>query len=227
MSTIERYEAAKWLKIPVLLDVDEMRALFSALGSCTLVLLGRLVARDAAIVSQETFLQSVQQWIEALQKGRVPTQADLQRVLAAALTADLESLLLQEMGAGRVLVKPRRPVIQLQAHFFSYSAEEQKIYSGIFGKESIFWGVQFSYPQIYLDPKEQMHVKVGDQFPNTALFRTLQRWVRNATQPMKLYGKAFPLRMGKGCCSWIHQHPQLVLERSCAVSCSERRDKNL
>jgi len=70
--------------------------------------------------------------------------------------------------------------------------------------------MQFSYPQIFLDPSEQIHVKVDDHFSNTEVFRMIQRWMRDATSPIRINGKAFPIRLGKKSRSWIHEHHQLT-----------------
>lgn len=208
------YEAAKWLKVSFLADEEEFSELFSQLSPFILCPLGRIIAPEERFLPPEKFLEGIKGWSESLKGEKAPSREALQKVVASALSADQESLYVQQISPERILVKIRRPVIQIQAHFFTYSQEEKTIYSGVFGKESVFWGVQCSYPQIFFDPDDQEHKKVDDAFPNTTLFRTLQRWARHATVPVsfRINGekKTVPFRLGKNCYSWIGKHPHLA-----------------
>jgi hypothetical protein len=210
------YEAAKWLKVSLLADDQEFASLFSLLGDFFLFPLGRLISPGEKFLSRDLFLEETRRWKEKLIDQQVPLRSDLQKVVASALSVDEESVYLQEISEEKSLVKIRRPVIQIQAHFFTYSKEEKAIYSGVFGRESIFWGVQFSYPQIFFDPEEQAHKKVDESISNTRLFRTLQRWVRTATKPLFFLmdgeRRVAPFRLGKNCFSWIRRHPQIIAQ---------------
>src|SRR5262249_6774145 len=90
-----------------------------------------------------------------------------------------------------------------------------KFHSKVFGESCINWGIQFSYPQLFSDPntKEVLRVTEGTLFPNTALFKTLQRWIRSHTIPTPMQTPTGPLnlsvRIGKECLAWINAHPQL------------------
>lgn len=206
------YQAAKWLKVPVLADAEEFAALFQRLGSFGLYLLGTPAAESSLQITPEAFLFAVRGWIGKLQAGFAPSMSDCRTVLAAALTSDPECLWMQELSQGRTLMKIRRPVIQVQAHFFSYSPDEKSFHSMVFGKESIFWGVQFSYPQIFMESGEPR--KVDSSFANSALFQEIRRWSRDETRATPfLIGEErvnVPIRLGKRCFSWIAHHPQLV-----------------
>ena len=79
--------------------------------------------------------------------------------------------------------------------------------------ESIHWGVQLAYPQIFFDGT--LYSKVSDEtlFPNTALFTKLVKWLRASTVPTTFLWDdkkiSTPIRLGKQCFSWIHNHAQL------------------
>jgi hypothetical protein len=79
----------------------------------------------------------------------------------------------------------------------------------ILSQNSIFWGLQFSFPQVYQDPKTGA-LKEAEVSP---LFQAIRKWIRNTTvpTPMMVEGKRvnIPIRLGKRCFSWINRHPQL------------------
>ena len=53
-------------------------------------------------------------------------------------------------------------------------------------------GDWFGYPQMMEDPdtKEPVQIIDAPAFPNTSLFRTLQKWVRESTVPVRpSYGR--------------------------------------
>jgi hypothetical protein len=119
----------------------------------------------------------------------------------------------------KYLIKPIRPVIQLQGHHFFYSTLDEKFHPMVLGPDSVTWGIQFSYPQIYQHPQSHLYAKVDDSldFPNTALFRRLTQWMREHTTatPFIVQEKRTnsPIRLGKKCFSWIAKHPQLVAKQ--------------
>ncbi|NGX60374.1 MAG: hypothetical protein KR126chlam3_01547, partial [Chlamydiae bacterium] len=127
-------------------------------------------------------------------------------------TASPDLLYAMPLKENKYLIKAKRPVIQLQRHHFIYS---DGFYSGIIGEKSITWGIQFSYPQLFLDTKTGIIGKVekNDRFPNTALFQRLTKWVRDNTSatPFCIKEKRVnqPIRLGKKCFSWINNHPEL------------------
>jgi len=56
-------------------------------------------------------------------------------------------------------------------------------------------------------------VRESSEFPNTALYRSVQRWMRAHTIPTPFHvnGKKInvPMRLGKKCLPWISEHCQL------------------
>ncbi|MBI5273022.1 MAG: hypothetical protein HY861_03465 [Chlamydiia bacterium] len=208
------YQGSKWLKFQVLCDEQELRALFQALHPFFLFPLTGMGSGKA--FAEEDFLQEYGSWIAGLREGRVPTDGQLRRILAAAITDDLESLWLQEIEGKGFITKIGKPVVQMQAHFFSYSDVDEVLRPMSMGLESVFWGVQFSYPQIYQDAKtmELRNVERG------RLFEQVRLWVREFTRATPfIVGKKkinAPIRLGKACFSWIQLHPQLI-QRSLGV----------
>jgi len=203
------YQGSKYLKFQVLCDGEELAALFQSLGPFWIYPLTGLV--DGTPIDPETFLKEYTSWIDGLKEGRVPTDGALRRLLACAFTAEVEALWKQEVPGNRYLIKIGRPVVQVQSHFFTYSPIDEVFRPMAMGAGSIFWGLQFSFPQIYQDAKT-MELREIDESLNGELFQKIRQWVRDMTRatPFVVGGKRtnVPIRLGKNCFSWIHNHPQ-------------------
>ena len=207
--------ASKWLKHQLLVTEEEMRSLFEALSPFEIFVVSEPVVRETMRVKNEEFLECFDAYIAALKAGRHPDETALRRIFSTVFTSSRDALYAMEVGRERYLIKPIKPVIQLQLHHFFVSTIDGKFHPMVLGKESITWGIQFSYPQIYQCPKTQDFAKVvlSDQFPNSALFHKLVKWTRLHTQPTPFVfqGKKSnePIRLGKGCFDWIGRHPGL------------------
>ena len=205
------YQASKWLKIQMLVDGEEMASLLSALGDFWIFPMTGVV--DGKPISHEFFVEEYGRWIKGLKSGKIPTSEQLRKLLACVFIEDLSSLWLQEVAEGKFLTKIQKPVVQVQTHYFSYSAVDDVFRPMSMGKESIFWGIQFSFPQIYQDPKTMELCKAEEG----SLFRKIQLWARESTRatPFMVEGKKTnsPIRLGKKCFSWIDCHPQLIEQK--------------
>jgi len=131
------------------------------------------------------------------------------------ITCSKDSIYQSELDDGRVLIKPKLPSIGLSLHSFSYLPEAKEIKPSAFGSNTIRWGVKFSYPQIYQDPKtgEIFNVLNNPLFENSQLFSCLQKKIREMTLPAFFQIEEqllkTPLRLGRACFDWINDHPQL------------------
>jgi hypothetical protein len=201
------YNVSKWIKHPALLDEVEMRTLFQELEPFDLYAISGPV--NDPLVAQESWLAGYGHYIQQLKMGIIEKPQ-----LTAAMSETPDALYAMKAGEGRVLVRPIRPVIQLQLHHVLPSSADGKFYPGVFSGESFTWGVQFSYPQIYQDPKEGTYKKVNEDFSNTHKFQKMGRWMRQFTVPATFVWKgvktSVPIRLGKNCFSWINTHPQLI-----------------
>lgn len=212
------YQASKWQACHVLIEADEMRDLFDALGNFWIVQISGLIPLGQEIVPREDFLSLYSSYIAALKRGEILTDSRLRSYFSSVFTVDLNALYAVKVNGQQSVVKISKPVVQLQAHRFDYSSADGKFRSMVLGYDSIHWGLQFSYPHFYQDENlEVFTVREGAQFPNTALFKQLQRWVRSHTlaTPFEVEGKRInvPIRLGKHCLSWINSHPQFSAKR--------------
>jgi len=205
-------QVSKSRKIPLLLSPHEFSLLFRELGSFELFDVSRPVGLESAKISHEDFLEAYSLYVKGIREGKLYDESRLRPFFSASMTRSADLLYAQSLPNGKYLVKPKRPVIQLQRHHFIYS---DAFHSGVMGEGSITWGIQFSYPQLFLDPKTRAIGKVekNEEFPNSELFHLLTKWVRKYTQPTPFVvdGKRInqPMRIGKECFSWIDNHPGL------------------
>jgi hypothetical protein len=197
-----------------------MRQLVQALGPFHIVQTSCPVALGSEEISIESFCHSYEQYVQALRQG-APLDC-FKPLFSSSISLSLDDFYVMQLPQpGRGLVKACRPVIQLQAHTFFYSFVDREFHSMVQGKESVAWGLQFSYPQLFQDPVTKKIVKVNDAdlFPNTALYATLMRWMRTATLPTPFVVQGVktnaPIRIGKQALEWVNQHPQLQRQGIC------------
>lgn len=209
-------QVGKWLRVQALLSCEEMQQLFARLGNFLLFQVSGAVKEGEEEISYQTFLDNYCDYLTQLEKGIQPKEEKYIPFFSSVMTKEAEALYAIPVAGERRLVKPCKPVIQLQAHRVDYSSVDQKFRSMVFGIESITWGIQFSYPQIYEDPqtKEIHQISKSARFPNTALFHDLRKWMRDYTIPTPFIVNAakinVPIRLGKECLTWINKHPQLI-----------------
>lgn len=213
VSTVEQegvYQAAKWLKFYALCDDADLVNLFERLGSFAIFPLTGV--GEGKELSAKRFLDKYHSWIDGLKNGIVPEVQEIRSILAAAFVNDFDALWLQEVPGKGYLMKIKKPVIQVQAHWFSYSPVDRVFRPMSLGLRSVFWGLQFSYPQIYQDPTTMELKKVE----KLSLFETIRYWVRDRTRstPFVVEGTRIntPIRLGKKCFSWINDHPELIAQ---------------
>lgn len=205
------FNASKWQHLQALVSQDELERLFQMMGSFTLYSLGTPLPSTDIPIPQEEFLTTYGTIIASLQEGRVPTRTLLRKILPCVLSSDKESLYLMQLADGRCLIKMRRPVLQIQAHFFRYSPLDTSFRSMVMGEDVIFWGLQFSYPQIFQDPNT---LEVQKEKISEGHFAHVRKWAREETRatPFLLENGVctnVPIRLGKSCFSWISAHPEL------------------
>lgn len=212
-------QASKWLQSQALISKEELEDLFHTLEEASPFYLyncGAVCSKDKGEINKKDFIETYGKYINSLKQGETPDLAFYRTIFSPALTLTTEALFTIPIGEDKQIIRIARPVIQLQAHNMDYSTVDKKFHSMVFGIDSIAWGLQFSYPQLFQDneTREVELVKKTKAFPNTALFQSLQKWMRQQTIPTPFIteGKVtnVPMRLGKKCLDWINQHPQLI-----------------
>jgi hypothetical protein len=217
-------EASKWLKLQVLLDTVEMDALIKELGPIKIVKAGAVVAQGEEVYSPSEFQSAYQQYIDALKTGKLPAETIYRAPFSASFSLSDDCFCSIPVDGNRVLIRTVKPVLQLQPHSLDYSPHDKKFRPMVFGLDSVSWGLQFSYPQFFLDPKTKAPLQVDESadFPNTILFKKVQRWLRSHSIPTPFLVDQskinVPMRLGNSCFSWINLHPQ-ILQKPWRVVC--------
>lgn len=211
------FQVSKWLSIQLLVDEHEMQNLLEELGDFYIAQVGQIYSLDEEIMPKEKFLKCYGAYIEGIKAGKLIDESLYRTCFSSVFTKSLDHLYRAEVAKDQYLLRISKPVLQLQTHRMHYSKLDGKFRPMIFGSDSIMWGIQFSYPQIFQDnrTKEIINVLNHPGFPNCGLYHTLQKWVRKNTIPTpfmdgeKLINS--PIRIGKSCLTWINQHPQLKM----------------
>ncbi len=217
------FQASQWQKCALLIDGDEMEALLTALQDFWMIKIAGVIPLGQERIDQQDFLDGYASYIQSLKGGALSFENNWRSLFSSIWTVDLTSVYSVPLDQSKGLVKIERPVIQLQRHRVDYSEADGTFRSQVFGEKSIDWGIQFSYPSLYQDANFQIFkVREGDEFPNTALFKRLQRWVRAHTIPTSFERRDqrrvnLSIRLGKRCVSWINTYPPLR-ERGLVVS---------
>lgn len=205
-------QVSKSRLLPILVDEREMEALLAHLGAVVLADGSRPLKKEEFFIEKEAFLKAYGSYIEALRGGKLPDETPLRPFFSAMVTCDAHLLYAMPLPSEKFFIKARKPVIQMKRHHFIYT---DRLYSGVMGTGSITWGIQFSYPQLFLDSHTQLAraVDKGPDFPNSTLFHHLAKWIREHTLATPfLFGKERKMesiRLGKGCFAWINNHPGL------------------
>jgi hypothetical protein len=208
-------QASKWLAYPILVDTEEMEALLCCLGDFWIFLTSGVVRKEDGMLLKKEFLDCYDSYILSLKQGKPPQDPRIRSYFSSVFTVTTDALYTVYVGDHQRIIKVEKPVLQLQNHRFNYSSIDGKFRSMILSSDSIWWGIQFSYPQLYQDSSLQIkQVRDEIEFPNTSLFHRLQRWIREYTVPTPFIVNQkrvnVPIRLGKKCFEWIDYHPQLA-----------------
>lgn len=152
-------------------------------------------------------VQEYRTYIDALKEGRSVTSPPF----AWSWTLDPNALYILDTGYGQQ-IKAREPVVQITHHQMNYVPEEKSFRSNLFGPETISWGLQFAFPQLFMESETKEVVKVMDpvRFKNVSLFKAIRSFLRDQSMPTPFEGCNAPQRIGKKALHWINDHPHLI-----------------
>jgi len=107
-------------------------------------------------------------------------------------------------------------MIQINPLRLYYAKELKQFKSQVMGAGTIYWGIQFSYPQLFKNPKSgavESTLTLDTPFPNTQLFKSIQKWLRRCSKATVFIDNSTiiqtPYRITDSCLSWITHHPEL------------------
>jgi len=215
------FQAAKWLKIQALIDEKELSQLMDSLAPFSIYPLSGAFPRDAFPLKKELYVAKYHSLLEIVKRGEIPT--DFGALNASMWTRSESSVWLQEFPNQRYVARAKEPFLQVQVHHMSYSSIDREFRPMSLSQDRIFWGLQFSFPQIFEHPEKGI-IETSD-FENGILFHSVRKWSRQCTiaTPMWVDGrrKNLPIRLGKNCFSWIHCHAGLAEKNLSVLEISE------
>jgi hypothetical protein len=208
-----KYSVSKWIKHQVLLDVPEMEELCRFIAPAHFYNVSEVLSLAGLEVGTDQFLNSYKIYIDGLKSGQISADPLIKKHFSSAISIDPSALYACVIGPDKYMAKPLRPLIQMQQHRFFPSKAAGEFHSMVMSQESVHWGIQFSYPQIFHNGSAYTKVTDPQLFPNTPLFTRMVQWFRSHTVPTTFLwgGKkiATSFRLGKECFGWINDHPQL------------------
>ena len=227
ISTIQEnglYQASKWQKITLFVSYNELKKCLQSLQAFTLHPLGVICEGDQLEISLDAFLNVYAEYIDSLQARRIPNQQLIKEQMTLALTVDKNQLYAIEVPSKKYLLRVIKPVIQIVPHTISFSRMDYQFHSNVMGMDTIQWGIQISYPQLFQDPlqKKTVNALLQKNFPDAHEFKKIQHWMRENTVPtiFSVDDKRIvtPFRIGKECLDWINIHPELLEKNITVIS---------
>lgn len=208
-----RLEASKWLTLRLLVDPSEIKALILPLKSLLICNVSECVPKEQALLSPEAFLRSYENYVRELQEKKRPDRSTLRPFFSSAWTTSSQALIATPVPPDRLMLRPILPVVQLCAHFFLFSSKSKKFHSMVHGKETVPWGLQFSYPQLYAQSGELIYTLKNQELANNALFSSIKKWVRDETRPARFLAQnervVATFRISPAAATWMRGHPSL------------------
>jgi hypothetical protein len=180
--------SSRLVKIAVLFSLEEIRELFAKFSTLKLFNTAAVCEKGETEVSLELFYDNYSRYLDRAKKK----EEYLTPYLTVGANADNEALMMMDVGQGRVLLRPKRPLIQIRPYHFSIQ-EGGKIIPMAFQKEKFFWGLEFSYPQLFAPSRDAPIQRIwrNPDFPNSLVFIQLLKWIYKETELVT------PFRVGK------------------------------
>ncbi len=205
-------QVSKWIKLPLLIDAEEMQGLIDALPPFKLYDVQKVNSVNSGVEAPTYLVEGYRRYVSHLQKGETPPLDQFRGLFSAAWSVTDEAFFSVAIDEGRRLFKAITPIVQTQMNQIRYAPEEKVFRTQVFGPDTLCWGIQIGFPHLFLDPTSYEALSTRE-FPNMALFNAVQRWVRQNTVPTPFIVEGeklnSPIRLGKKCFSWIASHPQL------------------
>ena len=211
------FMASKWLHFDFLVETDELKELFDSIGTPIFLFSTMGVQqKNKSQIPLDQFLHTWQRYLETLKSGKGVQDSEFRFFFTACLTRDLKALRAVDIANEREVISAYEPMVQMQIHRFSYSETDKKFHSQAFGADSISWGLRLSYPQLYQYPQTRVVENALDEakFINASIVPQIRSWLRKVSLPVPFIVDEVhtnePMRIGRGCFSWINTHPDLV-----------------
>lgn len=205
------YEVSKFLTLPMLLLPSELEDLWAHLGKVEIFDISRITSSQDSLAFGQ-----LREWMEEYDQSLLGKQK-IRSLGALALTRDRNALSMQQISEERWIIKPCLPVVTMREHTFIYG-EDKRFHSHIHGEKAIRWGIELSFPQLFVDGESRQvhHTLKEPQFVNAEVFRRAMQWMRRQTRPVpfEINGVKKWATFRIGLQAWERETPMYDLEAS-------------
>lgn len=206
-------QASKWQHVRMLLDPVELRELIGLISPCFFVNVAKIGKSHEFLIEAETLLTYYLQYIKSLQESS-EKPVDKTR-FSLALSKTLDPFYAMAIKEDQFLIKMKTPAIRMQLFQWHYLEETKQFITTAQLSQGLSWGLEFSFPQFYQDPKTYQPIEILKDLsnPNTQIFKQIQKWARSNTEPasFSLHHEKLiaPFKIGKKCLPWIQSYCSL------------------
>lgn len=203
-------QASKWLYLRMLIDPVEFKELLVLLEDVHFLNMARVCIKEDIFVEPSKLASQYDHYISLLKREEIVDDRAYRPHFSLAISKTLLPFYLMQVKTESFLVKLVEPIIRMQLFSFQYIQEQQRFISTYSIENSISWGLEFSFPQFYqdVDTCQPVEILKNKANLNTQLFKSLQKWTREATVPVPFIidenKEIAPFRLGKKCFEWIN-----------------------
>lgn len=150
------------------------------------------------IMTEDRFLNFYERYLHHLFLDQPLDDKDIARMFLISLATSSSCFAKQELSHNRFLLKPIRPVIQLQPLGLFVSSIDKQIHAKTFSKEAQPFGIKISFPTIYEETQSHIIQEIKPDDIEYEKFAAIRQFIRNQTKPLILIHKGekkvYPIR---------------------------------
>lgn len=204
---------SKWISVDVLLDIEEMSDLIQQLDPFFLISPQNANPQTPYLLSSSEFLLAYQGYIGSLQRGKITEIQEQKKFFYLMMMPHLSGVYLKPITQEKKALIFKSPYIEIKPITLIVSPIDHSIRPMPGLSQGVLWGMRFSCPQIVQQiESHEVETISFQEHPLGKMFKSLREWIRHHTRPTPfiIHSKKInlPIRLGKNCSKWIHQHPQ-------------------
>lgn len=165
--------SSRAVKVAVLFSLEEIQGLFQRFSDLVLYNTASVCEPKDTVIPLSDFYDAYGKYLEKSKNK----EEYVSPFLTSAMSVDPDAITAMDVGQGRVLLRPKKPLIQIRPYHFS--SQGGRIVPMSFQKDKTFWGLEFSYPQIFAPSRDAPIQRVWrhPDFPNSILFVEMMKWI--------------------------------------------------
>lgn len=210
------FSFARFVKIPLLIEVEELEKLLNTIEPCYLFRIGRPLEPPELEWTKKQYIELYAGYLDALKKGLLLEKKLYRSILHFICANDPMQLAKSIVTDGKWIVYPRFPVIYWQYHEMYWDPHFLEMKSMTFNASSFSWGIQMMCPMLY---ESQRKEEKENRFSHSSIypiFHQMRRWIRQHTSPavFDVQGKKVnsSVRISQKCFSWINTYLSRIID---------------